>query len=147
MRPPAQRTIIARSTDAGGHAAPADRRRFVKGVGMAVLTVHCLPLLSCAADPSPLETAGAPDGLKILSSPGKFGHVHDLLIPLALLSAPPVQGVELTTGKAFLHQHNVRLSQADLALVHGGGTVTQKASSHVFVITLAKTQDHPPTSS
>lgn len=146
MQPPAHRTNATGPGNAD-RTALDDRRGFVRGIGMAVLTVHCLPLLSCAADPSPLEVAGAPDGLTIPSSPGKFGHVHDLLIPLALLTAPPVQGVELTTSKAFLHQHNVRLSQDDLTLVHGGGTVTQKASSHVFVIALAKTQAHAPTSS
>lgn len=69
--------------------------------------------------------------------------MHDLLIPRALLSAPPVQGVALTTSKAFLRQHHVTLTQDELALVHRGGTVTQKASSHIFVIALAKGQEQP----
>ena len=123
---------------------PTNRREFVQGVGMAVLTVQCLPILGCAGDSPSQEGAVSPDSLKILSSPGKFGHVHDLLVPRALLSAPPVEGVALTTSKAFLHQHHVTLTQDDLAVVHRGGTVTQKASSHVFVIALAKGQDQPP---
>jgi hypothetical protein len=121
------------------HTAPeADRRQFIRGVGMAVLTVHCLPLAACVEGPSSGERDAAPDSLKIASGPGKFGHVHDLAIPFALLSAPPAEGVALSTSKAFLHRHDLRLSQAELALVHGGGTVTQRASSHVFVIALTR---------
>ena len=38
------------------------------------------------------------------------------------------------------HQHNISLTQNELAIVKQGGTVTQKASSHLFVIELAKQQ-------
>lgn len=132
-----------RPKDTVNAAAPPDRRTFVKGVGWAVLTVQCLPMLACAADPSAPQSEDAHDSLKILSSAGKFGHVHNLLVPLALLTAPPVEGVALTTSKAFLHQHHVTLTQDDLARVHRGGTVTQKASSHIFVIALAKGSADP----
>lgn len=136
-----QRSKVLRPADAVDGALSADRRRFVKRVGMAVLTVHCLPLSGCSADQSSAEIADVVESLKVLSTPGKFGHVHDLVIPLALLSTPPAQGVALTTSKAFLHQHHVTLTQDELTRVHGGGTVTQKASSHRFVIALAKGQD------
>ena len=97
--PPAHRFAKdLRSTHAVDAPAPADRRTFVRSVGLAVLTVQCLPILSCAADPSSPASEDARDSMKILSSPGKFGHVHDLLIPLTLLCAPPAEGVALTTS-------------------------------------------------
>src|SRR5205085_1204610 len=82
------------------------------------------------------EEAGG--NLIIQSGPGLFDHVHDLLIPYALLKAPPLKGVQLTSTQAMLHQHNITLTQKELTIVNQGGTVTQKASSHRFVIALAQ---------
>ena len=107
-----------------------DRREFLKGVGIAVLTVQCLPLLAEVSD----------DNLIIESGPGLFRHVHDLLIPFAVLNAPPSQGIKLTSTEAMFHQHNIALTQKELITVKQGGTVTQKASSHLFVIALARQQ-------
>jgi len=107
-----------------------DRREFLKGVGLAVLTVQCLPLMA--------ETSG--DDLVIESGPGLFRHVHDLLIPYAVLNAPPPQGIKLTSTESMFHQHNIALTQKELVMVKQGGTVTQKASSHLFVIALARQQ-------
>lgn len=115
-----------------------DRRTFVKGVGFAVLTVQSLPLLVKAAGPSPTSGDGAADSLIIHSGPGLFSHVHDLLIPYAVLRKPPVQGVSLTSTKTLLHTHNIVLTREDLITVNHGGTVTQNASSHRFVIALVK---------
>jgi hypothetical protein len=98
---------------------------------MAVLTVQCLPLMAHA------ETA---DDLVIQSGPGLFHHVHDLRIPYAILNAPPPEGIKLTSTQSLYHQHDIALSQKELAIVKQGGTVTQKASSHLFVIALAKPQ-------
>jgi hypothetical protein len=117
-----------------------DRRVFIKGVGFAVLTVRCVPLIAHASGDSPHDANGAADNLIIHSSSGFVPHVHDLLIPYAVLNAPPVQGVELTTTQAMFHAHKVALTQKQLVTVSQGGTVTQKASSHLFVITLAKRQ-------
>jgi len=64
--------------------------------------------------------------------------VHDLLIPFAILKAPPREGVALTTTEALLHRHTIGLTREQLITVNRGGTVTQKASSHLFVIALAK---------
>jgi hypothetical protein len=104
-----------------------DRREFIQGLGFAILTVQCLPLMA-------QETG---DNLVIESGPGLFSHVHDLLIPYAVLNAPPPQGIKLTSTEAMFHQHNVALTQKELVTVKQGGTVTQKASSHLFVIALA----------
>ena len=123
-------------------ASAWDRRTFIKGVGLAVLTVQSLPWVACAARKQPSDGKEADDNLIIQSSPGPFKHVHDLLVPYALLKTPPPGGVGLTTTKAFYHQHNITLTQKELITVNQGGTVTQKASSHVFVIALAKGQDH-----
>jgi hypothetical protein len=110
-----------------------DRREFVKGIGFAVLTVQCLPLMTHASTNPP--TGG--EDLIIHSGPGLFRHVHDLRIPYALLNAPPPQGVKLTTTESLYHQHTIALTKNELAIVKQGGTVTQKASSHLFVIALA----------
>ena len=117
-----------------------DRRMFIKGVGFAVLTVQCLPLIAHASGDSPNGNNGAADNLIIHSSSGFVPHVHDLLIPYAVLNAPPVQGVELKTTQAMFHAHKVVLTQKQLIIVKQGGTVTQEASSHLFVIALAKRQ-------
>jgi hypothetical protein len=123
-------------------AIASDRRTFLKGVGIAVLTVQCLPLTAHASENPPSDGKEAADNLIIQSGPGLLHHVHDLLIPYAVLKTPPLQGVELTTTQALFHQHNIMLTQKQLIIVNKGGTVTQKASSHLFVIALAKRQDH-----
>ena len=118
--------------------AIADRRKFIKGVGFAVLTMQCLPLIAHASGDSPSDRNEATDSLIIQSSSGFVPHVHDLLIPYAVLNAPPLQGVGLKSTHALFHAHEVALTQKELIIVNQGGTVTQKASSHLFVIALAK---------
>ena len=115
-----------------------DRREFVWGVGMAVLTVQCLPLMAHTSANPPTDGKEKADDLIIQSGPGLFRHVHDLQIPYAVLNAPPPQGIKLTTTESLYHQHSVALTRNELAIVKQGGTVTQKASSHLFVIALAK---------
>lgn len=115
----------------------SDRRAFIETLGIAVLTVQCLPLMVHAAEASPASGTGAGDDLVIRSGPGLLDHMHDLLVPYAVLNAPPREGVKLTSTKALLHQHTFQLTQSDLTTVKNGGTVTQKASSHVFVIALS----------
>jgi hypothetical protein len=73
--------------------------------------------------------------------------VHDLLIPYAVLKAPPLQGVELKTTQTMLHVHTVALTQKDLITVNQGGVVTAKGGSHLFVIVLAKRRDQIQTRS
>jgi catechol 2,3-dioxygenase-like lactoylglutathione lyase family enzyme len=119
-----------------------DRRKFIKGVGVAVLTVQFLPLIAHASGNSPSDGNEAADNLIIHSGPGFIPHAHDLLIPYAVLNAPPLQGVELETTKALFHRHNVVLTQEQLIIVNQGGTVTGKAGSHFFVIALAERHDH-----
>jgi hypothetical protein len=121
-----------------------DRRKFVAEVGMAVLTVQCLPLMAYASANPPTDGKERADDLIVQSGPGFFRHVHDLRIPYAVLNVPPPQGIKLTTTESLYHQHNIALSQNELAIVKQGGTVTQKASSHLFVIALAKQQKRTP---
>jgi hypothetical protein len=122
-------------------AIASNRRTFMQGVGLAVLTVHCLPLIAHASGNPPTDGNEAADNLIIQSGPGLFHHVHDLLIPFALLKTPPLKGVELMTTQAMFHRHNIVLTREQLTTVDQGGTVTQKASSHLFVIALAKRQN------
>ena len=116
------------------------RRGFVKGVGFAVLTVQCLPLIANVSGRSPHDGGEDADNLLIHLTPGFISHVHDLLIPYAVLRKPPADGVQLETTEALFHRHPVRLTREQLATVNRGGTVTGKASSHRFVIALARQQ-------
>ena len=121
-----------------------DRRRFLNQLGVAVLTVRCLSANALDSGDWHRGTAAAPDDLLIHSGPGAFSHEHDLLIPMAVIKTPPRQGVQLISSKALLHRHRIALTQKELTTVGQGGTVVQKASSHVFVIALAK-QSNPRT--
>jgi len=121
-----------------------DRRRFIEGVGVAVLTVQLLPLIAHASEHSPSDGNEAADNLIIHSGPGFIPHVHDLLIPRAVLDAPPLQGVTLETTKALFHTHDVVLTQEQLITVKQGGTVTAKGGSHLFVIELAALTQRSP---
>jgi hypothetical protein len=113
------------------------RRKFIKGVGVAVLTVQCLRWIAHASGNSPSDGNEAADNLIIHSGPGFIPHVHDLLIPYAVLNARPLQGVKLETTRALFHTHYVVLTQQQLIIVNQGGTVTAKGGSHLFVIALA----------
>lgn len=119
-------------------AASLDRREFISVAGFAILAIHCMPATAFASGTPMRDATQITDDLIIESGPGAFHHVHYLRIPNALLTTPPTQGAELTTTKAFLHQHRIVLSQEQLRSVGQGGTVIQRASSHVFVIALAK---------
>jgi hypothetical protein len=119
-----------------------DRRRFIEGVGCAVLTAQLLPLIAHASGDSPSDGNEAADNLIIHSGPGFIPHVHDLLIPYAVLDAPPLQGVKLESTRALFHTHELVLTQEQLIVVKQGGTVTEKGGSHLFVIVLADRQDH-----
>jgi hypothetical protein len=136
MTKPSERVNVHHVVD-HGEEATADRRRFVKGVGVAVLTLQILPLIACASGNAPSDGNETADDLIIHSSSGFVSHVHDLLIPYAVLKAPPRQGVELKTTQALFHRHTVMLTREQLIVVNQGGRVTQKASSHLFVIALA----------
>jgi hypothetical protein len=114
-----------------------NRRTFLQGIGIAVLAVHSLTLIGCESGDPPIDDRTKVDNLILHSSPGKFDHVHDLLIPYALLRTPPSEGVKLLSTKSFFHRHEIALTQDDLTTVNQGGSVTRKASSHLFVIALA----------
>jgi hypothetical protein len=120
-----------------------DRRKFIEGVGGAVLTAQVFSLIAHASGDSPSDGNEAADSLIIHSSLGFIPHVHDLLIPYAVLDAPPLQGVTLETTNALFHTHDVVLTQEQLIIVNQGGTVTEVGGSHLFVIALADRTPHP----
>ena len=130
-----------KAVDGTDEAITLDRRKFIKGVGFAVVTAQSLSLIACASGNSPSDGNKAADNLIIHSSAGTLSHVHDLLIPYAVLNAPPRQGIELKTTQAMFHMHQVVLTQEQLIIMNRGGTVNQKAGSHLFVIALAKRPD------
>jgi len=112
-----------------------DRRKFVKGVGMAILAVQSRSLFAGEPVRSRADQDSG-DGLVIQSGPGLFSHVHELQIPSRVLKAPPLDGIELTTSEALFHSHSVALTHEELRLLSRGGLVNKQVSSHVFAITL-----------
>jgi len=112
----------------------ADRRTFLKELGVLVLTVQGLPWTTHASTDPSGPGAEAGDDLIIRSGPGLFGHVHDLVIPGALLEVPPREGVAITSTQWMFHRHVVALTREELGAVHAGRTVVKQASSHVFAI-------------
>ena len=120
-----------------------DRRRFINGVGVALLTVQVLPWIAHASA-SPSDGNIAAENLIIHSGPGFVPHTHDLLVPYALLKAPPREGVKLESTMSLFHTHDVVLSQEQLIAVNHGGTVTALGGSHTFVIALGNAV-HSPT--
>jgi len=138
MTKPSEVVNVQHMVDGVDEAIALDRRKFIKGVGFAILTAQCLSLIACASGHSASDGNKAADNLIIHSSSGTLSHVHDLLIPYAFLHAPPPQGVELKTTQAMFHMHPVALTQEQLITVKHGGTVNQKAGSHIFVIALAQ---------
>jgi hypothetical protein len=127
--------------DDGEDAIAFDRRCFFREAGVAALALQFLPLVVNASGSSPIDGNEAADNLIIHTGPGLMSHVHDLLIPCAVLKAPPLQGVELTTTQALFHRHTVALTQEQLKIVNRGGTVSKKASSHLIVIALTNRRD------
>jgi len=115
-----------------------DRRAFLKGLTFAVLSVQSLALIGCESGDPPLDEKIRDNNLVLRSSPGKFEHTHELVIPYELLRTPPRDGVTLLSSKGLFHRHEIVLDQEDLTTVNDGGTVTRKASSHIFVIALAR---------
>ena len=117
----------------------SQRRRFLKLLGYAAISVQILPPTGCssAAEPSPA------DSLAVTSSRNsKVGHwadhSHILYIPLPLFRTPPPEGASLSTTRAFLHSHEVVLTEAQLVTVARGGTVQVKDTNgtHTFSIEL-----------
>jgi hypothetical protein len=70
MRKPSERVDVSSLVDDIDESIAIDRRQFVKGVGFAVLTVQCLPLIAHASGPSPSDGKEAADNLIIHSSSG-----------------------------------------------------------------------------
>ena len=65
-------------TKPGEMVTDDDRRKFIKGVGFAVLTVHCLPLIAHASGDLPSDGNDADDNLIIHSSSG--------FVPMCMIS-------------------------------------------------------------
>jgi hypothetical protein len=53
-----------------------------------------------------------------------LGHTHELCVPASDLGSPPAGGTTYTTSTTQGHFHGVSLTQAQLAVVNQGGTVT-----------------------
>ncbi len=109
------------------------RRQFLKTLGVSVVTLQVIPVLlkkASAQMNSPEFNCGAE--LNILSGPSAYaplpGHFHYLNIETAIFKNPPTQGVKIMTSIAYLHQHQVILSQEQLLKVAQGDTITVEDS-------------------
>ena len=118
----------------------SQRRRFLKLLGYAALSVQILPLTGCSSSVEPPPA----DSLAVTSSRNsKVGrwadHSHILYVPLRLFRAPPPEGASLTTTRTFLHTHEVALTRAQLVAVARGGAVQVKDTNgtHTFSIELS----------
>ena len=114
------------------------RRRFLELAGYTVLAVQILPWIgACAVEKAPM------DSLAVTSSRNsKLGqwvaHTHFLYVPLRLFSAPPAEGVTLSTTSTYLHSHQVALTRDQLTAVARGGTVQvgDLSGAHTYTIAL-----------
>jgi hypothetical protein len=124
----------------------SERRRFLKLLGYAALSVQILPLTRGA-----LAVEAAPaDSLAVTSSrDSKLGswvaHTHVLYVPLHLFGTPPPGGITLSTTWTFFHAHEVTLTQDELLTVARGGAVRVKdsAGAHSFSIELTQEGKSP----
>jgi hypothetical protein len=115
------------------------RREFLKLLGFAALTVQIVPMLGCEHGEEPAP----PDSLAVTSSrTSKLGewvaHTHVLYVPLRLFTAPPPEGVSLSTTRTYFHSHQVVLTQDQLAAIARGDEVRVKdqSSAHDYSIRL-----------
>src|SRR5262245_55399187 len=111
------------------------RRQFLELLGYAALSVTST---ACAAEKAPADSLAVTS-----SSNSKLGdwvaHTHLLYIPLSLFTAPPREGVTLSTTRTFLHSHQVALTEAQLVAVARGDTVLVEDASaaHTYSIELS----------
>ncbi len=89
------------------------------------------------------------DGAGATSSVAE-GHAHSLCVPAATLSGPPPEGVTLATTTSLDHQHEVKLTQAQLETIAAGGSVSVVTSvtnghTHGFSIRRASQPSTSPT--
>jgi len=116
------------------------RREFLGFLGFAALSVQLLPLMGCET-----ESEAAPaDSLAVTSSrASKLGdwaaHTHVLYVPLSLFTAPPREGVTLSSTRTYLHSHQVQLTRDQLVAVARGGTVlvVDLSEAHTYSLRLA----------
>ena len=91
------------------------------------------------------EEKAPADSLAVTSSlNSKLGrwayHCHLLYVPLQCFTAPPREGVTLSTSWTFLHSHRVALTQDQLITVARGGSVEvqDSAGAHTYSIRLGR---------
>jgi hypothetical protein len=100
------------------------RRDFIRSASQSVAVLTIAPWHGAmAASPDPQTD----DTLRILSGESQYaplpGHLHYLDIPLEVFEEPPVDGVELTTTRAYAHRHKVVLTQEQIQHIADGGAV------------------------
>lgn len=119
-----------------------DRRKIVKGLGVATLVILIAPLAQGCDSLDDESSAVSGATLIGVTTQGLFGHVHQLSIDRVLLENPPAEGVALETTRSLFHRHAVRLSAEELLAVGSGKTVTRQFSSHRLAICLGCVVGH-----
>ena len=71
----------------------------------------------------------------------ELDHTHTVALLRTDLTAPPTAGVDKTTSNVLNHTHTVVLTEAELATIEGGTSVTKTTSfddNHTHTVTFTK---------
>jgi hypothetical protein len=103
-----------------------DRRKFLIGLGMALIAGPAvISLKGCGSSSS--DNAAAPaNGFSVTSNPDNTGHTHNVAIPLADLATPPSGGATYTSDGS--HTHQITLTQQQLTEINNGASDTVRST-------------------
>ena len=119
-----------------------ERREFIIGLGAALFVPAAIAAVSGCSSSSTDSTPT--DSFEVISSSATSGggyaaHTHVLAVRLVDLANPPAAGVTYTTSTDDGHTHQVVLSNADLAGIQAGQTISESTNvvlghEHTFAI-------------
>jgi len=97
-----------------------DRRKFLIGLGMALIAGPAVISLKGCGKSSSDNAAAPANGFSLTSNPDTTGHSHNVTILLADLANPPSGGVTYTSDGS--HTHQITLTQQQLTDINSGGS-------------------------
>src|SRR5579862_4835571 len=102
-------------------------RRQLLTRGTTVLLL--VPVLGCSSSPASVDAGGC-NGIDSTSTVDAE-HTHTVCVPTTDLTNPPSAGATYTTSNNGNHTHTVTLTQANLAAINSGQTITVTSSNVV----------------
>jgi len=97
-----------------------DRRKFLIGLGIALIAGPAVVSLKGCGKSSSDNAAAPANSFSVTSNPDNTGHTHNVIIPLADLATPPSGGQTYTSDGS--HQHQITLTHEQLADINSGGS-------------------------